>query len=134
MTQITNCKLCNVRANDSTSALPHQRRLHIYANGSLTKYCSNINIQHLTQCFKPIMVITHATQTTHLYKMQTHKCCIYANVYPGQIDAIKINVMTFTLIYQRKCKWRIDITAKKWRIDETGHPPQTQTTQQLFYI
>jgi hypothetical protein len=50
MTQITNCKLCNVRANDSTSALPHQRRLHIYANGSLTKYCSNINIQHLTQC------------------------------------------------------------------------------------
>ena len=87
MTQITNCKLCNVHANDSTSALPHQRRLHIYAN-----------------------------------------------VYPGQIDAIKINVMTFTLIYQRKCKWRIDITAKKWRIDETGHPPQTQTTQQLFYI
>jgi hypothetical protein len=36
MTQITICKLRNVRANDSTGASPHQRRLHINANGALT--------------------------------------------------------------------------------------------------
>jgi hypothetical protein len=43
MTQITNCKLCNVRANDSTSALPHQRRLHINANGALQHKHSTLN-------------------------------------------------------------------------------------------
>jgi hypothetical protein len=54
------------------------------------------NISHLTQCFK-LMAMVLATQTTHQCKMQTHQCCIYAKVNFGQIDAIKIDVMTLFL-------------------------------------
>ncbi len=43
------------------------------------------------------MAMALATQTTHQCKMQTHQCCIYAKVNPGQIDAIKIDVMTLFL-------------------------------------
>jgi hypothetical protein len=37
-------------------------------------------------------------QTTHLCKMWTHLCCIYANLHLGQINAIKTDAMTLFLM------------------------------------
>ena len=74
MTQITNCKLRNVRANDSTGALPHQCRLHINANGALQHKHSTPNAMFPTNYANDASDANYAfmqnadTQMLHLRK------------------------------------------------------------------